>query len=97
MRSRTSGLVSDRQVQALAEAWLREAMPLQDVGWKCTPLVLRNAWVWLHFTCFATRRHGELKLHLECLRFRRLLNWIAHVITNLLHDGSDYATQLPAG
>jgi hypothetical protein len=36
MRSRMSGIVSDRQVQALAEAWLREALPLEDVGWKCT-------------------------------------------------------------
>lgn len=59
-------------------------------------LVLRNAWVWLHFTYFATREGGKLKLHLECLRFHRMLNWIAHVITNLLHDGSNYATQVPA-
>src|SRR4029079_3981393 len=40
MRSRTSGIVSDRQVQGLAEAWLREALPLEDVGWKCTARVL---------------------------------------------------------
>lgn len=40
MRSRTSGIVSDRQVQGLAEAWLREALPLEDMGWKCTARVL---------------------------------------------------------
>ncbi len=36
MRSRNSVTVSDRQVQMLAEDWLRTAMPLRDVGWKCT-------------------------------------------------------------
>jgi hypothetical protein len=58
-------------------------------------LVLRNIWVWLHFTYFTERKHDpEPKLHLECLRFRRMLNWIAHVITKLLHDGTDHSTQL---
>lgn len=40
MRSRTSGIVSDRPAPALAEQWLREALPLEDVGWKCTARVL---------------------------------------------------------
>lgn len=53
-------------------------------------LVLRNVWVWLHFRYFAERSGPEPTLHLERLRLRRMLNWIAYVVTNKLHDGSDY-------
>ena len=52
-------------------------------------LVLRNVWVWLPFTYFAERT-----LHLERLRFRRMLNWIAQVVVKELHDGSDYFSEL---
>lgn len=58
-------------------------------------LVLRNVWVWLHFTYFTEWNRDEPTLHLDCLRFRRMLNWIAHVIANLLHDGTPYSTQPP--
>jgi hypothetical protein len=57
-------------------------------------LVLRNVWVWLHFTYFAERSGPEPTLHLECLRFRRMLNWIAQVVVKELHDGSDYFSEL---
>jgi hypothetical protein len=60
-------------------------------------LVLRNVWVWLHLTHFTEWRGREPTLHLECLRFRRMLNWIAQVITQLLHDGTSYSTQPPPG
>jgi len=57
-------------------------------------LVLRNVWVWLHLTYFAERGGPEPTMHLERLRFRRMLNWIAHVIATLLHDGSSYQVEL---
>jgi putative transposase len=57
-------------------------------------LVLRNVWVWLHFTYFAERGGPERTLHLERLRFRRMLNWIAQVVVKELHDGSDYFSEL---
>ena len=41
---------------------------------------------------FAEGRSDELEMHLERLRFRRMLNWIAHVITQSLHDGTAYST-----
>jgi IS4 transposase len=57
-------------------------------------LLLRNAWVWLHFKYFADRSGIEPTLHLERLRFRRMLNWIDKVIVSILHDGSDYITEI---
>ena len=57
-------------------------------------LVLRNVWVWLHFTYFAERGGPEPTLHLERMRFRRMLNWIASVVMKDLHDGSDYFVEL---
>src|SRR5579872_6357761 len=57
-------------------------------------LVLRNVWVWLHFTYFAERGGPERTLRLERLRLRRMLNWIAYAVTNKLHDGSDYVSEI---
>ncbi len=57
-------------------------------------LVLRNVWVWLHFTHFAERGGFEPTLHLERMRLRRMLDWIASVVVKDLHDGSDYCTEL---
>jgi Transposase DDE domain len=57
-------------------------------------LVLRNVWVWLHFTYFAERGGPEPTIHLERMRFRRMLNWIASVVLKDLHDGSDYFVEL---
>ena len=32
------------------------------------------------------REHGGLTLHLELLRFKRMLDWIVYKIVALLHD-----------
>ena len=53
-------------------------------------LVLRNVWVWLHYTLFADSRGEEPTLHLERLRFRRLLRWLESVAEKLLHNGETY-------
>jgi putative transposase len=93
---RRFGIESSYRQLGLARIRTCTTDPVLRLFFVLVALVLRNVWVWLHFTYFATRRNGELMLHLECLRFRRMLTWIAHVITNLLHDGSNYATQIPA-
>jgi hypothetical protein len=51
-------------------------------------LVLRNIWVWIHHTRMADGSGDSLTLRLERLRFKRMLDWIAHQIQNLYHDGS---------
>lgn len=51
-------------------------------------LILRNQWVWLHHTHLAEGSGDNLTLHLERLRFKRMLDWIVHCIQNLYHDGS---------
>lgn len=56
-------------------------------------LILRNVWVWLHFTYFADSRGEHPDLRLERLRFRRMLKWIEWVIIEDLHDGSFPSTQ----
>jgi len=51
-------------------------------------LILRNVWVWLHLMCLAVSRRSRVTLHLERLRFRRLLLWLQHYAERLLgfHD-----------
>ena len=51
-------------------------------------LILRNFWVWIHATLLANGHGTRLTLHLERLRFQRMLDWIALTATALLHDGS---------
>ncbi len=51
-------------------------------------LLLRNLWVWIHQTLLAEGKGKEMKLHLERLRFRRMLDWIDKWIVSQLHDGS---------
>jgi hypothetical protein len=51
-------------------------------------LILRNLWVWIHAEHLGDGRGESLTLRLERLRFKRMLDWIAHVIVALLHDGS---------
>ena len=36
MRSMSSVVITDQQVQAYAEAWLAETLAFEDAGWKCT-------------------------------------------------------------
>lgn len=66
--------------------------PVERLLFVLIALVLRNLWVWLHWRYFAEGRSDTLVMHLERLRFRRMLNWIAHVITQSLHDGTAYST-----
>lgn len=51
-------------------------------------LILRNLWVWLHATVLAEGRGPDMTLRLDRLRFKRLLDWLAHAVTAELHDGS---------
>ncbi len=51
-------------------------------------LILRNVWVWLHQTRLAQSSGDTLTLHLERLRFKRMLDWIAYEVVALFHDGS---------
>lgn len=51
-------------------------------------LVLRNLWVWIHHQLLGEGDRDNRTLHLERLRFKRMLDWIAHEIQHLLHDGS---------
>ncbi|MGC9523892.1 MAG: transposase, partial [Anaerolineae bacterium] len=46
-------------------------------------LILRNVWVWLHLVCLAISHGRSLELHLERLRFRRLLVWLQHYAERL--------------
>jgi hypothetical protein len=51
-------------------------------------LILRNLWVWIHQTRLAEGNGNDLTLHLERLRFKRMLDWIVHEVVTLFHDGS---------
>ncbi len=55
-------------------------------------LILRNLWVWIHHTRLAEGDRDNRTLHLERLRFKRMLDWIVHEIQRLLHDGSTPCT-----
>ena len=52
-------------------------------------LLLRNVWVWIHATRLADGSGPSKTIHLERLRFKRMLDWIAQAISALLHDGSE--------
>lgn len=58
-------------------------------------LILRNVWVWIHQTRLGDASGKTLRLRLELLRFKRMLDWIAHEITNLFHDGTTCYVTLP--
>jgi hypothetical protein len=51
-------------------------------------LILRNIWVWIHQTRLAEGSGGSLRLHLELLRFKRMLDWIVYEVVALFHDGT---------
>ena len=51
-------------------------------------MILRNVWVWIHQTRLAEGAGDDLTLHLELLRFKRMLDWIVHEVVALFHDGS---------
>ena len=58
-------------------------------------LILRNIWVWIHQMRLAERSGDGLILHLEALRFKRMLDWIAHELVALYHDGSTLCAVRP--
>jgi len=59
-------------------------------------LILRNLWVWIHQTLLSEGTGKDFKVHLERLRLKRMLDWIAQEIVALLHDGSmPYAESPP--
>ncbi len=62
--------------------------PLVRLLFVAIGLILRNMWVWIHDTMLAERKGSKLKLHLEQLRFKRLLDWVAREVVNLFDDGS---------
>ena len=51
-------------------------------------LILRNLWVWIHNTRLAQGDRNYPTLHLEILRYTRMLDWIVHEVVAALHDGS---------
>jgi Transposase DDE domain len=55
-------------------------------------LVLRNLWVWIHHQLLGEGDRDNRTLHLERLRFKRMLDWIVHEIQRLMHDGSRPST-----
>lgn len=56
-------------------------------------LILRSVCVWVHYFHFADER-GELpSLRLELLRFRRMLEWCACIVSDKLHDGPLYRVE----
>lgn len=58
--------------------------------------ILRNVWVWIHQMRLAEGAGDSLTLHLELLRFKRMLDWIVHEVMNLFDDSSTpYVTQPP--
>ena len=54
----------------------RPAVRLLYVG---IALVLRNLWVWLHYTILSMPRRGGRVILLERLRWETLLLWLLHV------------------
>jgi hypothetical protein len=67
--------------------------PLERLVYFAIALILRNVWVWMHFTLFATTRRGRLVLRLYLFRFRRLLDWLAQQTQLHLHGTTPYALE----
>lgn len=58
--------------------------------------ILRNVWVWIHHKHLAEGAGPSLTLHLELLRFKRMLDWIAREVMMQFPDGPTcYVTQPP--
>jgi hypothetical protein len=51
-------------------------------------LLLRNLWVWIHEQLLSAGPVDDLQVHLERLRFRRMLDWLRWEIVAAYHDGS---------
>lgn len=70
--------------------------PRRRLFFVAVAFVLRNVWVWIHQTRFAEGSGMTMTLHLELLRFKRMLDWIVHEVETIYHDGSTpYVAQPP--
>jgi len=58
-------------------------------------MILRNVWVWLHLVCLAMTHRGRVELHLERLRFRRMLIWLQHYAETLFGFSDFTAAEYP--
>lgn len=50
--------------------------------------ILRNVWVWIHQMRLAEGSGNRLTLHLELLRFKRMLDWLVYEVVAVFHDGT---------
>jgi hypothetical protein len=69
--------------------------PLLRLFFVLVSLVLRNIWVWLHDTYFTLRQGPREIVHLECLRFRRMLHWIETALATQFHNGAEHRAEIP--
>jgi hypothetical protein len=67
---------------------LAHAIRTCDCFFVALAFILRNVWVWIHQARLAEGSGDDMILHLELLRFKRMLDWIVHEVVALLHDGS---------
>jgi putative transposase len=60
-------------------------------------LVLRNLWVWLHYTILSRPRRGGRVILLERLRWKTLLLWLLHVVEETfgVADGTYTEREVP--
>jgi hypothetical protein len=56
-------------------------------------LVLRNLWVWLHYTVLAMPRRGGRVILLERLRWETLLLWLLHVVEEVFGVADETFTE----
>jgi hypothetical protein len=59
-------------------------------------LLLRNLWVWIHEQWLSEGPVENLTVHLELLRFRRMLDWIRWEVIAAFHDGSPPCVEISA-
>lgn len=59
--------------------------PRLRLAFVAVALILRNLWVWIHQMQLAQGDRDNPTLHLERLRFKRMLDWIVHEILALFH------------
>ncbi len=57
--------------------------------------IVRNVWVWIHQTRLAEGSRDTMTLHLERLRFKRMLDWIVWEVVALFHDGTRPSVNRP--
>lgn len=67
--------------------------PLERLLYFAIALILRNVWVWLHFTLVAQHRRGRLQLRRHLFRFRRFLDWLAQQTELTLHGTTPYTIE----